>query len=266
MSKGPLVQDSRQGTAAGTPACCGRSLASASQTAARARAAGRVAACPRVPSLRCSPVKRMSLGSYRLRGDSPPTLVRVKGLGGGGGTRRSWRATTNVFVVALKKNLFQGVGFGAGGRTRSATSPCPPRCAPPRCPAPEVLSAWDPLHPPDSLQIPSGAPPECPAREREPPLPQHTASGARIRACMMGSWGQGRGGVEGTCAVRAGGPLARWRVKRGGTYGYRGSYLRLIDSCITQLKAQGPVPRVKKKKKKHLGSEMLLLLYSRYRS
>ena len=27
------------------------------------------------------------------------------------------------------------------------------------------------------------------------------------------------------------------------------SYLRLIDSCITQLKAQGPVTRVKKKKK-----------------
>jgi len=29
-----------------------------------------------------------------------------------------------------------------------------------------------------------------------------------------------------------------------------GSYLRLIDSCITQLKAQGPVTRVKKKRKK----------------
>jgi len=28
------------------------------------------------------------------------------------------------------------------------------------------------------------------------------------------------------------------------------SYLRLIDSCITQFKAQGPVTRVKKKKKK----------------
>jgi len=27
------------------------------------------------------------------------------------------------------------------------------------------------------------------------------------------------------------------------------SYLRLIDSCITQLKAQGPVTKVKKKKK-----------------
>ena len=29
-----------------------------------------------------------------------------------------------------------------------------------------------------------------------------------------------------------------------------GSYLRLIDSCITQLKAQGPVTRVKKKKRR----------------
>jgi len=27
------------------------------------------------------------------------------------------------------------------------------------------------------------------------------------------------------------------------------SYLRLIDSCITQLQAQGPVTKVKKKKK-----------------
>jgi len=54
-----------------------------------------------------------------------------------------------------------------------------------------------------------------------------------------------------------------------------GSYLRLIDSCITQLKAhQGPATRVKKKKKiRDRGvppplapSLLLLLLYSRYRS
>jgi len=40
-----------------------------------------------------------------------------------------------------------------------------------------------------------------------------------------------------------------------------GSYLRLIDSCITQLKAQGPalgpVTRVKKKKKKKNGAPLL---------
>jgi len=37
-----------------------------------------------------------------------------------------------------------------------------------------------------------------------------------------------------------------------------GSYLRLIDSCITQLKAQGPsVTRVKKKKKNLPERELL---------
>ena len=40
------------------------------------------------------------------------------------------------------------------------------------------------------------------------------------------------------------------------------SYLRLIDSCITQLKAQGPVTRVKKKKKK-LGPEGDVGLFGR---
>jgi len=40
-----------------------------------------------------------------------------------------------------------------------------------------------------------------------------------------------------------------------------GWYLRLIDSCITQLKAQGPVTRVKKKKGTGKGAATPVILH-----